>query len=129
VPLAGRLCGAFIFGSAARGEFHASSDIDLLVVGEASLGDVGMAVREAEKRLGRDVNPTVYSLDEFQATVRAKQHFLTTVLAEPKIFVLGGESDLGDLVTKRTAAGTAGQSKRHPQSTRTRPVRRRRQRD
>jgi predicted nucleotidyltransferase len=128
MPLADRLRAAFIFGSAARGELRASSDIDLLVVGEASVGDIGMAVRDAEKRLGRDVNPTVYSLDEFQATVRAKQHFLTTVLAEPKIFVVGGENDLGDLVTKRTAADTAGQSKRHPQSTRTRSVRRR-QRD
>jgi predicted nucleotidyltransferase len=127
-PLAGRLRGVFIFGSAARGELRASSDIDLLVVGEASFGDVGMAVREAEKRLGRDVNPTVYSLDEFRVKVLAKQHFLTTVLAEPKIFVFGGESDLGELVTNRTAAGTADQPKRHPQSTGPRAVRRRQQR-
>ena len=126
MPLAGRMRAAFVFGSAARGELHASSDIDLLVVGEVSFGDVIAPVQGAEKRLGRDVNPTVYSADEFRAKVLAKQHFLTTVLAEPKMFVLGGESDLGDLVTRRIAAGIAGQSKPHPQSTRTRPVRRRR---
>jgi predicted nucleotidyltransferase len=126
MPLAGRMRAAFVFGSAARGELHASSDIDLLVVGEVSFGDVIAPVQEAEKRLGRDVNPTVYSADEFRAKVLAKQHFLTTVLTGPKMFVLGGESDLSDLVAKRTAAGTAGQSKPHPQSTRTRPVRRRR---
>jgi predicted nucleotidyltransferase len=89
MPLADRIRVAFVFGSAARGELHASSDIDLLVVGEASLADVIAAIQPAEKRLGRDVNPTVYSMDEFRAKVQAKHHFVTTVLAEPKMFVLG----------------------------------------
>ena len=89
LPLAERIRMAIVFGSAARGELHASSDIDLLVVGETSFGDVITAIQPAEKRLGRDVNPTVYSVDEFRAKVEAKQHFLTTVLAEPKMFVLG----------------------------------------
>lgn len=94
MPLADRIRVAFVFGSAARGELHASSDIDLFVVGEASFADVITAIQPAEKRLGRDVNPTVYSVDEFRAKVQAKHHFLTTVLAEPKMFVLGEGNQL-----------------------------------
>jgi predicted nucleotidyltransferase len=89
IPLADRVHAAFVFGSAARGELHSSSDIDLLLVGDTSFGDVITAIQPAEKRLGRDVNPTVFSVDEFRAKFEAKHHFLTRVLAEPKMFVIG----------------------------------------
>lgn len=104
-PIASQVHAAFVFGSAARGELRASSDIDLLVVGEASFGEVVAAVRRAEERLGRDVNPTVYSMDEFRAKARAKHHFLTTVLAESKMLVLGGADKLIELQKARPAAG------------------------
>lgn len=94
MPLGQHMHAAFVFGSAARGELRASSDIDLLVVGEASFGDVVEVVRGAEERLGRDVNPSVYSLNEFRGKVRSKDHFLTTVLAEPKMFIVGGDDEL-----------------------------------
>ena len=93
IPLADRIRVAIVFGSAARGELHASSDIDLLIVGETSFGDVITAIQPAEKRLGRDVNPTVYSVDEFRAKVHAN-HLLTTVIAAPKMFVLGQDDQL-----------------------------------
>lgn len=93
-PLGARVTVAFVFGSAARGELHAASDIDLVVVGAASFGDLVPAMRRAAERLGRDVNPTVYSSNEFRAKVRAKDHFLSTVLAEPKMFVLGGDDEV-----------------------------------
>jgi predicted nucleotidyltransferase len=102
IPLADRVHAAFVFGSAARGELHASSDIDLLIVGAASFGDVISAIQGAEKRLGRDVNPTAYSLDEFRAKVDGKHHFLTTVLAEPKMFVIGGDENLHPPPTNET---------------------------
>jgi predicted nucleotidyltransferase len=129
MPLADRVHAAFVFGSAARGELHAASDIDLVVVGEASFGDVITAIQVAEKRLGRDVNPTVYSVDEFRAKRQAQQHFLTTVLAEPKMFVIGGEDKLPSLRPSRLADNALDGSKRHPRlaaDRKTRPERRRR---
>ena len=63
---------------------RASSDIDLLLVGSASFSSVVSALANAQHRLGRDVNPTVYPADEFNKKVRAGHHFLTTVLREPK---------------------------------------------
>jgi len=112
IPLANRVHAAFVFGSAARGELHASSDIDLLVVGETSFGDVITAIQPAEKRLGRDVNPTVYSAEEFRAKVESKHHFLTTVLSEPKMFVLGGEDDVTGPQDVRPAASRGKRPRR-----------------
>ena len=114
-PLADRIQAAFVFGSAARGELHASSDIDLLVVGEASFGDVITAIQGAEKRLGRDVNPTVYSADEFRAKIGAKQHFLMTVLEEPKMFVIGSDDELNPQPTSALTNGVRAEPRRNSQ--------------
>ena len=124
MPLADRMRAAFVFGSAARGELHASSDVDLLVVGDVSFGDVITAIQGAEKRLGRDVNPTVFSEDEFRTKVLAKHHFVTTVLGQPKMFVLGEDDDLRPKRAKQTVGESpAARSTRRFSS---RPDRRRR---
>ncbi len=85
---------AFIFGSMAKGTFDARSDVDLLVVADASFGDISGALRTAEVRLNREVTPTVYSPEEFAEKLKAKHHFLTRVLEEPKIMLIGNENDL-----------------------------------
>ena len=122
MPLADRIRAAFVFGSAARGELHASSDADLLVIGDVSFGDVIAVIQAAEKRLGRDVNPTVFSEDEFRTKVLAKHHFVTSVLAQPKMFVLGEDDDLRPSGARQTASESAAHSTRRPAS---RPDRRR----
>lgn len=86
---------AFVYGSIASGAETSSSDVDLLVVGAAGLADLSLPLREAARRLGRDVNPTVYSEAEFAKKLRAKNRFLLAVLDKPKLFVVGKEDDLG----------------------------------
>src|SRR5712691_3312456 len=93
-PLADQIRVAFVFGSAARGELRLDSDVDVLVVGDASFTAVADALATAQTRLGRDVNPTVYPPGEFQKKIRAGHHFLTTVLREPGLFVVGGPDEL-----------------------------------
>jgi predicted nucleotidyltransferase len=105
-PLSSVLRIAFIYGSAAKGTLKASSDLDLLVVGSAAFRDVAAALDDAQRRLGRDVSPTVYPTDEFVRKIRTKHHFLTTVLREPKIFVIGSEHDLSRLAEERVGART-----------------------
>ena len=105
-PLSGAVRVAFIYGSGARGTLKASSDLDLLVVGSAPFRDVASALDDAQRRLGRDVNPTVYPADEFVRKIRTGHHFLTTVLREPKIFVIGSDCELGRLAEQRVAAPT-----------------------
>lgn len=86
---------SFIYGSVARGEENANSDIDLLVVSETlAYPDIFPALADAEKQLLRTVNPTLYKRDELLRKQQEGNAFANRVLAQPKIFVLGSESDL-----------------------------------
>lgn len=126
-PVAAHVLVAFVFGSAARGELRTDSDIDLLVVGDVRFESVVNALAEAQERLGRDVNPTVYPPDEFRAKIRAGHHFLTTVLQGPHVFVIGGPDELGGLGAKRLADRSPNEPKRNTRSPRHRRARPRRQ--
>ncbi len=93
-PMADRISLAFIYGSMARQEEKAESDIDLLVVGKVTLEDVLTCVSDLEPSLGRDVNPTVYSLAEFKTKLKSGNHFLNSVVRREKIFLIGDEGEL-----------------------------------
>jgi len=95
--LAERIVLAFIHGSIAAGTEKAGSDVDLIVVGDASFGEVVASLQAAQERIGREINPSVYSVDEFKKKLRDGHHFLSSVLAGAKIFLIGGESELGRL--------------------------------
>jgi predicted nucleotidyltransferase len=88
---------SLIYGSVAGGRKHAKSDVDLLVVGDVPLADLVPALRAAEARLGREVNPTVYPLREFRDKLRRGAPFLRRILAGPKLFVAGDDRVLGRL--------------------------------
>ena len=88
---------AFIFGSVARSADDRRSDIDLMVVGKISFGDVVSLLTPAEQKLGREVNPVVYSIAEFRKRVKEDHHFVKTVLEDNKIFVIGDEDGLRKL--------------------------------
>jgi predicted nucleotidyltransferase len=118
--LAPRIAVAFVFGSAARGELRTASDIDLLVVGDAAFHEVVNALAPAQDRLAREVNPSVYPMQEFAAKLRAGHHFLTTLLQEPRLFVLGGQDDLDRLGTERLASKPSRDSERDKGSSRPR---------
>jgi predicted nucleotidyltransferase len=93
-PLADRVKLAFVYGSIARGEETESSDVDLMVVGEVSFAEVVSTLSDIESKLGREVNPTVYGPREFREKLAAKNHFLSTVAKEKKLFVIGDEREL-----------------------------------
>jgi predicted nucleotidyltransferase len=89
---------ALIYGSVASGRKTSRSDVDLLVVGDISLTELVPALRAAEARLGREVNPSVYPVKEFRDKLRRGTPFLKRILAGPKLFVAGDERELGHLV-------------------------------
>lgn len=93
-PLADRVKLAFVYGSIARGEETESSDVDLMVVGKVSFAEVVSTLSDIESKLGREVNPTVYGPREFREKLAAKNHFLSTVAKEKKLFVIGDEREL-----------------------------------
>ena len=99
-PLGNKIQSAFIYGSVARSRERAMSDVDVMVIGRAGLADLSPALRKAEARLGREVNVTAYSPEEFLQKIKSGDHFVTAVLRGRKQFVKGRQSDLDELVGK-----------------------------
>ena len=89
---------AFIYGSYAKDTENAESDIDLFVIGDISSTDLQVSVSEVESQTKREINPTVYSSKEFKEKYKAKNHFILSVIKEPKIFLKGDEDGLRKLV-------------------------------
>jgi len=97
IPLAERISAAFIYGSFAQGQQNASSDVDVMVIGEVSFTEVVEALAPAQEKLRREINPTVYPPDEFGKKLAEGHHFLTSVIKGEKIFLVGSERELAGL--------------------------------
>lgn len=95
VPVAAKVRAAFVYGSVSKGEETATSDIDIMIVSDKlSYGDLFRFLEGAEKRLGRAINPTLYSTQELTRRIGARNSFVTRVLAQPKIWLIGSEDDI-----------------------------------
>ncbi|MCX7167040.1 MAG: nucleotidyltransferase domain-containing protein [Rhodocyclales bacterium] len=90
-PLANQLVWAFVYGSIAKGSDHAGSDIDLMLIGEnLGYGDVVERLLPVEERLGRSINPTIYTPADWLAKTTAGNSFVQRVTEQDKINLIGG---------------------------------------
>jgi len=103
MPLEERITTAFIYGSFAKGTETADSDVDVLVIGDVKFSEVVDRLGAVQEPLGREVNPSVYPADEFITKVSEGQHFVTSLIDAPKIFLIGDEDVFAGLVEKRLA--------------------------
>jgi predicted nucleotidyltransferase len=95
LPMADKISVAFIYGSIAKGTDTAKSDIDVMVIGDhIDYPEVYTALMPAEAQLGRKVNPSLYSEKDVTKKLKAENAFLTRIVAQPKIFLIGSENDL-----------------------------------
>jgi predicted nucleotidyltransferase len=86
---------AFVYGSIAKGTDIAKSDIDLMIIGEQiTYGDIFLALQNAEKTLQRPINPNLMTPDEWRQRRSNKSAFVTKILEQPKMFVLGTDNEL-----------------------------------
>ena len=83
-PLSKRIVVAFVYGSVAREEETTQSDVDLMVVGKATLDEVLSRLSPVEKSIGRPINPTVYSVAEFKSKIAGRNRFLDAVVKRKK---------------------------------------------
>lgn len=91
-PFAEHISAAFVYGSVAKKADTARSDIDLMIVGEGLEYDEVFAVlQRAESTLHRQVNPTIYTGAEFRKRKQGKTSFLSRVLEQPKLWIIGSE--------------------------------------
>lgn len=94
-PLRKKITLAFIYGSVARSSETQSSDVDLMIVGNVDFGIVVEKLADAQRTLNREINPTVYSVNEFRKKVG--ENFLKRVVADKKLFIIGDENVLREL--------------------------------
>ena len=91
---------AFIYGSYAANQETTTSDIDLFVIGELSSRELHAAVSEVERVVHREINYTLFSLEEFRQKAWARNGFVLNVLEGPKIFLKGDGDALQSLVAR-----------------------------
>lgn len=97
-PIASKIHIAFIYGSIAKQEDTASSDIDLMLVCDnLTYADLFKLLEGAQSKLGRPIHPTFYSPAEWTRKYQANNHFLTQLIQQPKIFLIGTEDELTKL--------------------------------
>ena len=93
-PIATQIQIAFVFGSMAQGTETPHSDVDVMILGEAGFADAVNALYESQATLGREINPKVMTLAEWQRRKAVGDGFVKNVLNKPKLFVVGGPDEL-----------------------------------
>lgn len=88
---------AFVFGSVARGEQQSGSDVDMMLVGSLGFADAVQVLHPVQAILQREINPVVYSIEEFRRRAASDDSFIREVLVKPKLFVVGNENELRKL--------------------------------
>jgi predicted nucleotidyltransferase len=88
---------AFVYGSVARGDDAAGSDVDLFVVGPVTRKELSAVLGSATGSLGRELNPVILARDEFAARRQAGDHFVTSVLDGPRLWLIGDDGALAAL--------------------------------
>ena len=94
-PLATQIKAAFVYGSVAKKEDTASSDIDLMLVSDTlTFSDTILALQAATESLGREVNPNIFTPQDFAKRLSEGGSFVSRVMAQPKVWLIGEEHDL-----------------------------------
>lgn len=96
-PVADRIKIAFVYGSIAKGTDTSHSDVDLMVIGDnLTYSDLYSGLEQAEKNIGRPINPTILDLKAWKQKQSEGNSFIQKIGSQPKIFVFGSEADLSD---------------------------------
>jgi predicted nucleotidyltransferase len=106
-PVVDRIEVSFVFGSVARAEEMSASDIDLFIVGDVGLREIAPALQEAQKRVGREVNPKLFRRQELASRLAARDHFVLNVFDKPKLFIVGSQYELDHIAERKSRGGRA----------------------
>lgn len=86
---------ALVFGSVASGKATAASDIDVLIVGDIDFGEAVKALYPAQAVLGREINPKIYTVNEWRQARQENSAFIKEILTKPRINIIGDMDDFG----------------------------------
>jgi predicted nucleotidyltransferase len=94
LPLSEKIQSAFVFGSVASGNVNAKSDIDLMLIGDLTYAEVVSLMHPLQEQLGREINPKIFTVKEWQKLMRDNGAFVHDVLSKTKLFIIGNEQQL-----------------------------------
>ena len=94
-PLSKNIAWAFIFGSVASGKETSSSDIDLMIIGDVGFSDAVNVLYPIQETLGREINPKIYRIEEWNQMCKTNDAFIKEVFAKPRMDVVGDANELG----------------------------------
>lgn len=97
-PVISQIRVAFIYGSTAKHEDKVDSDIDLMLIGDdLSYAELYTHLESAHEKLGRQINPTFYTPNEWARKHKEGNNFIAQVLIQPKIFIVGNDDELASI--------------------------------
>lgn len=96
-PVSERITVAFVFGSVARSSDTAASGVDVIIIGRVDFGEAVNLLYQAQTTLHREINPKIFTVEEWQAKLASKSSFVVDVQSKPKIFLIGTQRDLDQL--------------------------------
>ncbi|EJN21565.1 transcriptional regulator [Pseudomonas sp. WJP1] len=107
-PFADQLDWAFVYGSIAKDQANASSDIDLMLIGKGlHYSEVMERLLPLEEQLGRTINPTLYTPEDWAAKIKAENSFVVRVAQQDKINLMG-ESPMESKDGQQRESGESG---------------------
>ncbi|HEY4069590.1 MAG TPA: nucleotidyltransferase domain-containing protein [Burkholderiaceae bacterium] len=111
-PLTPHIALAFVYGSIASGNARASSDVDVMILGDAGFADLVRALAPAQTTLAREVNVTPMTSADFARKLAEKDGFAVSVMRGEKIWLMGDNHDLAELAQDRATQGAPTNSGR-----------------
>jgi predicted nucleotidyltransferase len=94
-PIKDKILWSFIFGSVASNKETSQSDIDIILIGEVGFSEVVQCLYQAQTTLSREINPKVYSQNEWLELTENKNGFIKEVLDKPRLELIGSEHEPG----------------------------------
>ena len=99
---------AWIFGSFAKGEADATSDIDLLIVGQPDQTRLSREISKVERALRREVSYTVFTSEELKRRLARRDPFVTDIWTGKRIEVIGNGNNQAAKDPSKTGEGISG---------------------
>jgi predicted nucleotidyltransferase len=97
-PFTANISLAFTYGSFAKGDFSAESDVDLMIIGQVSSFQLSETLGRAGQQLGREINSAIFPENEARERLANNDHFFKNVTENPKLYIIGTEDEFRKLV-------------------------------
>jgi len=90
----GKISFCFFSGKFVRRLPRKEDEVDILMVGEVVMVELGALVKAEEEKRGQEINYTVMTNEEFDFRKKRRDPFLLGILSSSKVMIVGDEEEL-----------------------------------